>query len=373
VGRAQDGWTPLHIAAALNGHASVVVVSLLLERGANKEAKKNVRRATQPRFRLRRRRPARPRACAERRRAAAAQDGKTPMDVAEDDATRAALRAAPAAAASKAAANSAHAAPAAPAQAKPPAPAAVPSLPAGLRPSGPKVALCIGISAYESPINTLANPVHDAGAVAAALKQVGYDTSTLFHRAATKKGMRQALEAFSARLGRGGVAFFFFAGHGMTGLDGKNYLLPVNGIDYIEDLVHLEDDALSLEKVNKLMEGSGCFLHIVAADACRSLPSLRSRSRATQTRGMSVCSAAPAEVGSLLAYSCDLGKTASDGEGRNGVFTTALLRHLTTPNLHVENVFTRAARDCQELTKHKPEPQRPWKAANLTHEHVCLF
>jgi uncharacterized caspase-like protein len=275
----------------------------------------------------------------------------------------------------------AQAKPAPAAQAKPappaapsPAPAPAASAPSSadvLRPSGPKVALCIGISAYESPINTLDNPVHDAGDVAAALKRVGYDTITLFDRAATKKGMRQALEAFSARLGRGGVAFFFFAGHGMTGLDGKNYLLPVNGIDYIEDL---EDDALSLEKVNKQLEGSGCFMHVVVADACRSLPSLRSRSRtATQPRGFSVCSAAPAEVGSLLSYSCDLGKTASDGEGRNGVFTTALLRHLTTPNLHIENVFTRAARDCQELTKHKSEPQKPWKAANLTHEHVCLF
>jgi uncharacterized caspase-like protein len=162
-----------------------------------------------------------------------------------------------------------------------------------------------------------------------------------------------------------------FRVRGMTGLDGKNYLLPVNGIEYIEDL---EDDALSLEKVNKQLEGSGCFMHVVVADACRSLPTLRSRSRAaTQPRGMSVCSAASAEVGSLLAYSCDLGKTAADGEGRNGAFTTALLRHLTTPGLHVENVFTRAARDCQELTKHQREPQKPWKAANLTHEHVCLF
>ncbi len=246
-----------------------------------------------------------------------------------------------------------------------------PSAASGLCPSGPKVALCIGIASYETPLNTLVNPVHDAGDVAAALTLVGYDTITLFDRAATKKGMRQALESFSSRLGRGGVAFFFFAGHGMTGLDGKNYLLPVNGVDYIEDL---EDDALSLEAVNKQLDGSGCFLHVVVADACRSLPSLRSRKRtAMQPRGLSVCSAAPAEIGSLLAYSCDLGKTAADGNGRNGAFTSALLRHLTTPGLHVENVFTRAARDCQELTKHEPEPQKPWKSANLTHEHVCLF
>ena len=39
-GRAQKGWTPLHY-AALYGH--LVVVRLLLERGADKEAKSNVR------------------------------------------------------------------------------------------------------------------------------------------------------------------------------------------------------------------------------------------------------------------------------------------------------------------------------------------
>ena len=239
-----------------------------------------------------------------------------------------------------------------------------------LRPSGPKVALCIGISSYESPLNTLSNPTNDAGDVAAALERVGYHTITLFDRAATKKGMRQALEAFTARLGNGGVAFFFFAGHGMTGLDGKNYLLPVNGVEYIEDL---EDDAISLEKVNRQLEASGCMLHVVVADACRNVPNLRARSRASQSRGMCVCAAAPAEVGSLLVYSCDIGKTAADGEGRNGAFTTALLRHLTTPDLHVENVFTRAARDCQAATLSAAEQQRPWKSANLTHEPVCLF
>ena len=244
------------------------------------------------------------------------------------------------------------------------------SLGAALRPRGPKVALCIGISAYESPVTALDNPRNDAGDVAAALQRVGYDIITLFDRAATKKGMRQALEVFTSRLGSGGVAFFFFAGHGLTGLDGKNYLLPVNGVDYLEDL---EDDALSLERVNKELEGSGCLLHVVVADACRSVPGLRARSRAQQPRGLSVCTAAPAEVGSLLAYSCDIGKTASDGEGRNGTFTSALLNHLTTPALHVETVFTRTARDCQEATKHEKEPQRPWKSANLTHEHVCLF
>jgi ankyrin repeat protein len=45
VARAQNGWTPLHM-AAWNGRVSVV--PLLLERGADKEAKTNVRHAVRP-------------------------------------------------------------------------------------------------------------------------------------------------------------------------------------------------------------------------------------------------------------------------------------------------------------------------------------
>jgi ankyrin repeat protein len=50
VGRAQSGKTPLHNAAQ-NGHASVI--TLLLECGADKEAKNDVRRAAHAHARLR--------------------------------------------------------------------------------------------------------------------------------------------------------------------------------------------------------------------------------------------------------------------------------------------------------------------------------
>jgi uncharacterized caspase-like protein len=212
---------------------------------------------------------------------------------------------------------------------------------------------------------------------ASVVKRVGYAVTTLLDRGATKAAMRRALDAFAEQLGRGGVAFFYFSGHGMMGADGKNYLLPVEGVENYEDL---EDDAISLERVNARLEGSGSLLHVVVADACRSKPPpMKSRSKsaaATQQKGFTVLSAAPAEAGSVMAFSCSPGKVswdAADGGGRNGAFTTALLRHLTTPEQHVDTLFTRAARDCQELTKKHPELQVPWRSANLTHEHVCLF
>ena len=255
--------------------------------------------------------------------------------------------------------------------ASPPAAAPPPQLGA-LRPHGVKAALCIGISKY-SGCNPLRNAANDANDMGAALRKQGYQVDLLTDAQASYKGMRDALDAFSRLLGPGGVAFFFFSGHGVRGHEGHNYLLPCEGVSHYRDL---STDALSLERVNARLVGSRCLLHVVVADACRSdAPRMVSETKAALPKGFAVMAAAPAEVGSIMSFSCDPGEVSWDGAGggRNGAFTTALLRHIGTPGLHVETVFTRAAKDCQELTRHHDKPQSPWKMANLTHEHVCLF
>ncbi len=55
-----------------------------------------------------------------------------------------------------------------------------------------------------------------------------------------------------------------------------------------------------------------------------------------------------ARAGSVLSYSCDPGKVSYDAPsagGRNGAFTTALLRHLTAEAAHVDSVFIRTTAD----------------------------
>jgi hypothetical protein len=110
-----------------------------------------------------------------------------------------------------------------------------------LRPTGPKVALCVGVSKYTySGCIPLTYPAKDAADVAAALRRVGYTATVLQDAAATAAGIRSALEDFSAALGPGGCAFFYFSGHGLTGPDGKNYLLTYSPVRFLEDL---EDEA----------------------------------------------------------------------------------------------------------------------------------
>jgi uncharacterized caspase-like protein len=216
---------------------------------------------------------------------------------------------------------------------------------------------------------------NDARDVAAALKRCGYDTQLLINKQATLHGMREALETFRAKLGAGGVAFFFFSGHGLQGTDGENYLLPVDGVEHYDDLPR---DALSQEYVNRQLKGSGCLLHVVVADACRAeQPRVPSSAKAVMPRGFAVTRAMPARAGSVVVYSCDTGECSFEPRsGRNGYFTAALLAHLEQPGQHVEDLFTRATRDCAAATADLPPPayqQRPWKLASLTETHICLF
>ena len=73
-----------------------------------------------------------------------------------------------------------------------------------------RVALCIGISNY--PSSPLRNAVNDARDVGAALSDIGFKVNTVLD--ASLDAMLDAVEAFSTSLRPGGVAFFYFAGHG---------------------------------------------------------------------------------------------------------------------------------------------------------------
>jgi uncharacterized caspase-like protein len=68
-----------------------------------------------------------------------------------------------------------------------------------------------------------------------------------------------------------------------------------------------------------------------------------------------------APQGTLIAYATAPGKTAADGEGRNGTYTGALLSELRVPGLKVEDVFKRARNRLKAL-KAAAAPPRPTPA-----------
>jgi uncharacterized caspase-like protein len=259
----------------------------------------------------------------------------------------------------------------APAPAPPPAAPAHVGAPPMLRPSGAKVALCVGAAAYPKPFS-LANAVTDATSVAAKLTSLGFTAHTLLDPADVD-ALDTAVARFCRALEPGGVGFFFFAGHGVAAPDGTNFLLPVACTDATaRDAAALRRYALSLQDVLERMKKAGCLLNIVMADACRIQPAApRALGRGMVVKGaFERVAALPA--GSVLAFACEQDKEALDGaslDAKNGAFTAGLLAHLDAP-VHVDTMLIRVTRAVEDATG---GVQTPWHNHSLREENVCLF
>ena len=88
------------------------------------------------------------------------------------------------------------------------------------------------------------------------------------------------------------------------------------------------------------------------ANACRDNP-LPKASRSA-TRGLT---RVKSPAGTLIAFSTSPGETASDGEGRNGIYTKYLLHYMKMPNLPIESVLKGVSRSVKKATANK---QMPW-------------
>jgi len=200
-----------------------------------------------------------------------------------------------------------------------------------------KYALVIGNGAYNGGLPQLANPVNDANDMSAALQSLGFTVDTVLN------GTLQQMEDASVRLkdrlntARNAYGFFFYAGHGVQS-GGENYLIPVDADIPTEN--YLKTRALSVQALLDDLNDARNGLNVVVLDACRDNPFGWSRST---SRGLAIITSQPAD--SIIVYSTSAGKQASDGTGRNGLFTSQLLPNLTTPGLDVKEVFNRTGAD----------------------------
>jgi len=212
-----------------------------------------------------------------------------------------------------------------------------------------RVALVIGNSQYKK--GPLDNPANDATDMAAALALQGFRVFKVLD--ADKPKMRDAIRLFSEQLDAKSVAVFFYAGHGIQ-INGKNFLIPVDAaIKRAEDV---EDQGLSLDWAMQGIDAKKPHFNIVILDACRNNPFARSY-------GSGGLAAVDAAAGSLIAFSTSPTKVASDGAGRNGLYTHHLLRHIATPGLKIEALFKRVRIGVMEQSAGE---QVPWENTSLT-------
>ncbi|HQC81278.1 MAG TPA: caspase family protein, partial [Accumulibacter sp.] len=218
-----------------------------------------------------------------------------------------------------------------------------------------KVALIIGNSAY--PNMRLLNPANDARAMSELLGSAGFSVDTRLD--ATRLDLLAAIERFgdTARQSATELALFYYAGHGAQ-LDWRNYLLPVDA--RIASAEQLKQNGIDLGLLlNKLKAASGKSF-VIVLDACRDDP-FGSAFRTAQ-KGLSQFDA---PVGSLLAYSTSPGNTASDGDGKNGLYTEHLVRELSAGGIRIEDALKRVRLNVRLASN---GGQIPWESTSLEND-----
>lgn len=228
--------------------------------------------------------------------------------------------------------------------------AAEPDRNLGINVTGEKrVALVIGNGKY--PAYPLKNPANDARDMATALRKIGFDV--IEKTDITQKEMNRAIAQFGGKLTTDTVALFFYAGHGIQ-VRGKNYLIPIDAQIESENSVRAE----TVDVDTLLDQLAASPLNVVILDACRNNPF----ERRFRTVGGGLAQM-DAPKGTLIAYSTSPGKVASDGEGRNGLYTQELLKIIQTPGLPVEQAFKKVRANVARATR---DNQIPWEASSLT-------
>jgi len=91
-------------------------------------------------------------------------------------------------------------------------------------------------------------------------------------------------------------------------------------------------------------------LNIIVLDACRDFPAAWSRSL---NRGLAIISNPPANH--IIMFATGAGQVASDGMGRNGLFTTHLLNNIRQPN-DVNEIFRRTMVDVATASNNMQRP-----------------
>lgn len=199
------------------------------------------------------------------------------------------------------------------------------------------IALVIGIDHYSHPefFNVLNCAVGDAKAVAEVLSHLKIEVLESYDE--DDDVVREHLDEFTNKIidDKPDVAIFYFAGHGERPNLKDGLVLKNARISAIGETVLL-GHCLVVNDIMQRMNAAGDQMNILILDACRN-----------ETRGV----VAKQETGfkvprqTFIAYSTTAGCTAHGKVGGHSPFTSALLNHIMTENLKVEDLFKQVRKD----------------------------
>jgi uncharacterized caspase-like protein len=216
-----------------------------------------------------------------------------------------------------------------------------------------RVALVVGNSNYKQ--SPLKNPKNDARAVSAALRKLNFEV--IERQDLGRESFSLAIRDFGDRLKGASVGLFYYAGHGLQ-VKGRNYLVPVDVDIAREDEVPYR--GLDINEVLDKMDSARTPVNVVMLDACRNNPFARSF-KLNQV-GLAQMDA---PQGTLISFATAPGSVAQDGEGVNGLFTGALLKHIDVQGLAIEQMLKRVRVDVMRGSNGQ---QVPWESSSLNRD-----
>ena len=206
------------------------------------------------------------------------------------------------------------------------------------------VALLIGNAAYPNAEAPLKEPVGDARALGAQLRDQGFDVAIAENL--SKQAMRQALDRFYGKLKSTSTALIFFSGFGIqTGR--QSYLIPVDAQIWNEGDVRRE--GFSLDKILGDMADKGAGVRIAIIDASRHNP--YERNFRSAPAGLA---AITAPKGAAVMMSVPSDTVISEGSAT--VFVPELIKELKVTDATVEQVLNRTRMDVSRDTKGQQVP-----------------
>lgn len=244
--------------------------------------------------------------------------------------------------------------------------------------AGARIALVVGVDDYRgsrsvglqgvTALPDLKLASADARSMASKLRSLGFTVDLLDQPGArvTAERLVDAVEGFAGKLksGRGEVALFYFAGHGVQGAPGSVadreglWLLPGDADLTKGDVSARSAKALAFTEIELRFREAGTdrwTAPVIVLDACRNeLPAAGSRS-ATRSRGLQM---PQLSAGALVAFATASGELAFEPDGAaNGLYTSLLLEELGRPGRSLADAFLNAQSRARDDRRYRQQPE----------------
>ena len=225
-----------------------------------------------------------------------------------------------------------------------------------------RLALVIGNSDYKK--GALKNPANDAKLIAKTLDSLGFEVLE-YYNLKTQRELKNAIRKFGIKRDSADVGFVYYAGHGVQ-IKNENYLLPTQ--ESFESELDVEDYAVSVQAILRYLETKTDQVNILVLDACRDNPFKSNWDMSRSLKGDGLAKIPP-PMGSLIAFSTDAGKTASDGQGENSIYSRSLSINMLKEGVNIDQVFRNVRSQVYKETKGS---QKPVEFTQLTGQEFFL-